>query len=208
MSDTATSAVALSKAAPSGSAQAETAQAETAPSKPVTGSDGAHTTGAACIGGAESLDDAARAGISDASRQDWDAWQVYFETTALLTARIEERLKQHGCSLMDYQLLLLLYSAPEHRMRMGELAHRLIFSPSRLSYQIGVLGKRGWVVRRRVECDGRGFEAVLTAEGLRAFRELRPAHARDVQELFFSALQDDDAARLAGLMRRVGGLLG
>jgi len=208
VSDTATSAVALSKAAPSGSAQAETAQAETAPSKPVTGSDGAHTTGAACIGGAESLDDAARAGISDASRQDWDAWQVYFETTALLTARIEERLKQHGCSLMDYQLLLLLYSAPEHRMRMGELAHRLIFSPSRLSYQIGVLGKRGWVERRRVECDGRGFEAVLTAEGLRAFRELRPAHARDVQELFFSALQDDDAARLADLMRRVGGLLG
>ena len=129
-------------------------------------------------------------------------------TTALLTARIEERLKQHGCSLMDYQLLLLLYSAPEHRMRMGELAHRLIFSPSRLSYQIGVLDKRGWVERRRVECDGRGFEAVLTAEGLRAFRELRPAHARDVQELFFSALQDDDAARLAGLMRRVGGLLG
>ena len=203
MSDTATRAVALSKAAPSGSAQAETA-----PSEPVTGSDGADTTGAACIGGAESLDDAARAGISDASRQDWDAWQVYFETTALLTARIEERLKQHGCSLMDYQLLLLLYSAPEHRMRMGELAHRLIFSPSRLSYQIGVLGKRGWVERRRVECDGRGFEAVLTAEGLRAFRELRPAHARDVQELFFPALQDDDAARLADLMRRVGGLLG
>ncbi|MBN6812823.1 MarR family transcriptional regulator [Kocuria indica] len=160
------------------------------------------------MGGAESLDDAARAGISDASRQDWDAWQVYFETTALLTARIEERLKHHGCSLMDYQLLLLLYSAPEHRMRMGELAHRLIFSPSRLSYQIGVLGKRGWVERRRVECDGRGFEAVLTAEGLRAFRALRPAHARDVQELFFSALQDDDATRLADLMRRVGGLLG
>lgn len=208
MSDTATRAVALSKAAPSGSAHVETAQAETAPSEPVTGSDGAHTTGAACIGGAESLDDAARAGISDASRQDWDAWQVYFETTALLTARIEERLKHHGCSLMDYQLLLLLYSAPEHRMRMGELAHRLIFSPSRLSYQIGVLGKRGWVERRRVEGDGRGFEAVLTAEGLRAFRELRPAHARDVQELFFSALQDDDAARLADLMRRVGGLLG
>ncbi|MEX5310285.1 MarR family winged helix-turn-helix transcriptional regulator [Kocuria sp. CPCC 205297] len=208
MSDTATRAVALSKAAPPGSAHVETAQAETAPSGPVTSSDGADTTGAACIGGAEFLDDAARAGISDASRQDWDAWQVYFETTALLTARIEERLKQHGCSLMDYQLLLLLYSAPEHRMRMGELAHRLIFSPSRLSYQIGVLGNRGWVERRRVECDGRGFEAVLAAEGLRAFRELRPAHARDVQELFFSALQDDDAARLADLMRRVGGLLG
>ena len=189
-------------------AASTSASAETAPSEPVTGSDGAEPTGAECIGDADSLGGAERAGISDASRQDWDAWQVYFETTALLTARIEERLKHHGCSLMDYQLLLLLYNAPEHRMRMGELAHRLIFSPSRLSYQIGVLDKRGWVERRRVACDGRGFEAVLTPEGLRAFRELRPAHARDVQELFFSALQGDDAARLADLMRRVGGLLG
>lgn len=147
-------------------------------------------------------------GAGDASQQEWDAWQLYFETTARLTARIEERLKTHGCSLMDYQVLLLLYNAPEHRMRMGELAQRLVFSPSRLSYQIGVLGKRGWVQRRRVECDGRGWEAVLTGDGLRAFRELRPAHARDVQELFFSALQGDDAARLADLMRRVSGLLG
>lgn len=148
------------------------------------------------------------AGVPDVSQEDWDAWQVYFETTAQLTARIEERLKAHGCTLMDYQVLMLLYNAPDRRMRMGELAHRMVFSPSRLSYQIGVLGKRGWVERRRVECDGRGWEAVLTAEGLRAFRELRPAHARDVQELFFSALQGDDAARLADLMRRVSGLLG
>lgn len=147
-------------------------------------------------------------GAPDVSQQDWEAWQVYFETTAQLTARIEDRLKAHGCSLMDYQVLLLLYNAPDRRMRMGELAHRMVFSPSRLSYQVGVLGKRGWVERRRVECDGRGWEAVLTAEGLRAFRELRPAHARDVQELFFSALQGDDAARLADLMRRVSGLLG
>lgn len=147
-------------------------------------------------------------GAGDASQQEWDAWQLYFETTARLTARIEERLKANGCSLMDYQLLLLLYNDPDHRMRMGELAQRLVFSPSRLSYQISVLGKRGWVERRRVECDGRGWEAVLTAHGVRAFRELRPAHARDVQELFFSALHDDDAARLADLMRRVSGLLG
>lgn len=166
----------------------DTVTCASVPSEPAMGSDGADAP--------------------DVAQQDWDAWQVYFETTAQLTARIEERLKAHGCSLMDYQVLLLLYNAPERRMRMGELAHRLVFSPSRLSYQIGVLGKRGWVERRRVECDGRGWEAVLTSEGLRAFRELRPAHARDVQELFFSALQGDDAARLADLMRRVSGLLG
>lgn len=147
-------------------------------------------------------------GPGAAAGEEWRAWQLYFETTARLTARIEERLKAQGCSLMGYQLLLLLYDAPERRMRMGELARRLVFSPSRLSYQIRVLGERGWVQRRRAECDGRGWEAVLTADGARAFRRLRPQHARDVSELFLTALRDDDAARLTAVMRRVAQRLG
>ena len=121
----------------------------------------------------------------------WDVWQLFFETTARLTTEIEARLKEHGCSLMDYQVLLLLRNAEDHRLRMGELAQRLVFSPSRLSYQIGVLEKRGWVRRRRCAEDARGLEAELTEEGLRAFRRLRPAHARDVEELFLSALEGD-----------------
>ena len=133
----------------------------------------------------------------------WDVWQLFFETTARLTTEIEARLKEHGCSLMDYQVLLLLRNAPGHRLRMGELAQRMVFSPSRLSYQIGVLEKRGWVRRRRCAEDARGLEAELTEEGLRAFRRLRPAHARDVEELFLRALEGDDADRLAAVMDRL-----
>ena len=133
----------------------------------------------------------------------WDVWQLFFETTARLTTEIEARLKEHGCSLMDYQVLLLLRNAEDHRLRMGELAQRMVFSPSRLSYQIGVLEKRGWVRRRRCAEDARGLEAELTEEGLRAFRRLRPAHARDVEELFLRALEGDDADRLAAVMDRL-----
>lgn len=133
----------------------------------------------------------------------WDVWQLFFETSARLTAEIEARLKEHGCSLMEYQVLLLLRNAPDHRLRMGELAQRLVFSPSRLSYQIGVLERRGWVRRRPCPEDGRGLEAELTDEGLRAFRSLRPAHARDVEELFLNALEGDDAERLRTIMERL-----
>ena len=93
MSDTATRA----------SERSQPVRSERAPSEPVTGSDGADATGAACIGGAESLSDAEciggtqGAGVSDASREDWDAWQVYFETTALLTARIDEAIVVATC---------------------------------------------------------------------------------------------------------------
>lgn len=137
------------------------------------------------------------------STSPWDAWQLFFETAARLTTEIETRLKEHGCSLMDYQVLLLLRSADDHRMRMGELAQRMVFSPSRLSYQIGVLEKRGWVRRRRCSEDGRGLEAELTDEGLRVFRRLQPAHARDVEQLFFHALEGDDAERLRAVMERL-----
>ena len=109
---------------------------------------------------------------------------------------------------MDYQVLLLLRNAPGHRLRMGELAQRMVFSPSRLSYQIGVLERRGWVRRRRCAEDGRGLEAELTGEGLGAFRRLRPAHARDVEELFLDALEPEDAERLTAIMTRVAGRLG
>lgn len=144
----------------------------------------------------------------DERADEWDAWQIYFETTALLTARVEERLKRLGCSLMEYQVLLLLYNAPGRCMRLGEVARHLVFSPSRLSYQMNVLETRGWVCRRRVPGDRRGFEAVLTSGGEAAFRKLRPLHARDVQELFLDELHGDDAARLADLMRRVAARLG
>ncbi|MFE7629215.1 MarR family winged helix-turn-helix transcriptional regulator [Kocuria sp. NPDC057446] len=142
------------------------------------------------------------AGPETAARP-WAVWQLFFETTARLTTEIESRLKEHGCSLMDYQVLLLLHDAEGRRLRMGELAQRMVFSPSRLSYQIGVLEKRGWVRRRRCPQDARGLEAELTDEGLRAFRRLRPAHARDVEQLFLRALEGDDADRLAAVMDRL-----
>lgn len=139
----------------------------------------------------------------EAGTRPWDVWQLFFETSARLTTEIEDRLKEHGCSLMDYQLLLLLRNATGHRLRMGELAQRMVFSPSRLSYQMGVLEKRGWVRRERCPDDARGLEAALTEEGLRAFRRLRPVHARDVEQLFLDALENDDAERLRAIMERV-----
>jgi len=133
----------------------------------------------------------------------WDVWQLFFETSARLTTELEARLKKHGCSLMDYQVLLLLRNADGRSLRMGELAQRMVFSPSRLSYQIGVLERRGWVRRRPCSEDKRGLEAELTDEGLTAFRRLQPAHARDVEELFLNALEGDDARRLRTIMERL-----
>ena len=68
------------------------------------------------------------------------AWRAYFEATQMLTEVLERRLKQDcGMSLADYNLLVLLYESPEGRLRLGELASRMVFSPSRITYQVKTL---------------------------------------------------------------------
>lgn len=126
-----------------------------------------------------------------------DVWRRYFESSALLTDRLERSLReQTGLSLADYNVLLLLTEAPEHTLRMGELARRLVFSPSRLTYLVKTLTDRGLVDRRDCAQDGRGKEAVLTDTGRSAFRRAAVLHGRDVEALFLDGLDDRDAAVL------------
>lgn len=106
--------------------------------------------------------------------------------------------------LSDYHVLLLLHEAPDRSLRMNELSRRMVFSASRLTYQIDTLCRRGWVRRENAAEDRRGSYAVLTDDGNAAFEAAAELHAADIDELFFSAVpNDDDATVLADIMRRL-----
>ena len=63
------------------------------------------------------------------------AWRVFFEASGRLQGILETRLKRaYGVSMPDYNILLALWEAPSHRLRMGELADRVVYSPSRVTY--------------------------------------------------------------------------
>lgn len=126
-----------------------------------------------------------------------EVWRHYFESSARLVHRLEQSLRaSSGLTLADYNVLLLLTEAPDQRLRMGELARRLVFSPSRLTYLVKSLSERGLVERRCTAEDRRGTDAVLTAAGADAFRRAAVRHARDVHGLFLDDLSDGDAATL------------
>lgn len=132
------------------------------------------------------------------------AWQVFIETSARLATVLDDDLKNSaGMSLADYQLLMLLHDAPQRRLRMRELSDRLVFSTSRLSYQIDTLVRRGWLCREPADEDKRGSYAVLTDSGADAFRSAATDHARCVQDLFFDALSVEDGAVLLAVMTRL-----
>ena len=132
------------------------------------------------------------------------AFRVYFETTARLLDRLEKRLKQEvGLTLSEYNTLLLLSEAPDGQMRMGQLAEAIVFSPSRLTYQVKVLTDRGFVNRVKCPEDGRAWQAELTPDGRTMFRRASVIHAKGVKELFTDVVSEDQLAEIHQIFRNV-----
>lgn len=132
------------------------------------------------------------------------AFRIYFETTARLRDRLEKRLKQQvGLTLSEYNMLLLLSEAPNGQMRMGQLAEAIVFSPSRLTYQVKVLTDRGLVKRVKCHDDGRAWQAELTAVGRTMFRRASVVHAKGVKQLFTDVVSDEQLAQIHQIFTQV-----
>ncbi|RZS31210.1 DNA-binding MarR family transcriptional regulator [Herbihabitans rhizosphaerae] len=131
-------------------------------------------------------------------------WRTYIETSIRLQTRLDDDLRATaGMSLIDYHVLLLLAEAPDCRMRMGELAARMVFSSSRLTYQVKAMEERGWVLRQQSSADRRVSHAVLTASGFTALRDAGEHHGRTVRELFTNDLDDEELRVLRRVFERV-----
>lgn len=136
------------------------------------------------------------------------AFRVYFETTARLLDELEKRLKQQaGFTLSEYNMLLLLSEAPRGRMRMGQLADAIVFSPSRLTYQVKVLSERGFVKRVKCPEDGRSWQTELTAEGRTMFRRASVIHAKVVKSFFTDAMTDEQLTMVHQVFSQVANTL-
>lgn len=132
------------------------------------------------------------------------AFRVYFETTARLLDRLEKRLKQQvGLTLSEYNMLLLLSEAPQGQMRMGQLADAIVFSPSRLTYQVKVLTDRGLVNKVKCPDDGRAWQVGLTAEGRTMFRRASVIHAKGVKQIFTDVVSEQQLAEIHQIFAQV-----
>ena len=96
---------------------------------------------------------------------------------AVLPRRLDADLtRSTGLSATDYYVLVHLSEAPERRLRMTDLAAGAALSMSGISRVIDRLQRIGLVVRERCPDDGRGWDAVLTDEGLRRLRDAWVVH--------------------------------
>jgi len=132
------------------------------------------------------------------------AWVTFLEASQLVGRAVDHQLRTAaGLTHAEYEILARLSEAPEQRLRMGDLAHRLVTPKSRLSYQIDQLAKVGLVRRERCPSDARGLLAALTEEGKAALRRAAPGHVATVRATFVDVLTAEQLDALTDALARV-----
>jgi DNA-binding MarR family transcriptional regulator len=127
----------------------------------------------------------------DASQQ--RDWRAYVEGSIRLTDLLDRDLKtKHGLTVAEYEILVRLSEAPDHRLRMAELAEVASQSRSRLSHTVSRLECKGLVARGTCGDDKRGVNAELTEEGFAFLHNAAMDHVTTVREYFVDVVDPAD----------------
>jgi DNA-binding MarR family transcriptional regulator len=134
------------------------------------------------------------------------AWRGMLEAHKDLVARLDAELERdHGLPLTSYEVLMYLTDSKAGKLRMGELADRLLLSRSGITRLVDRLERQGLVERQPCEDDGRGFYAVLTDAGREKLGRARPHHLAGVRRHFLDPLDPSELDALSRIWKRLAG---
>jgi DNA-binding MarR family transcriptional regulator len=132
------------------------------------------------------------------------AWARFLHAQATIIRRLEGELQDaHALGLGEFEALLQLSLADMDRLRMSELADRLVLSRSGVTRLVDRLEAAGYVARVTCASDARGAFAELTDAGRRCLRDAAPTHVRSVRTHFVDRVPPDELDRLARTLERL-----
>ena len=132
------------------------------------------------------------------------AWATFLRAHARVTRALERELHdEQRMALADYDVLVQLAAVEPRRLRMGELADRLLLSRSGITRLVDRLERAGFVARETCDTDRRGAWAVLTDAGYERLREATPVHLRGVAEHFIDRIPEARLDELQETLARV-----
>ncbi len=138
------------------------------------------------------------------SEQYLRVWRAFLKAHATIVDRIDHDLAAaERLPLSSYDVLIELYEAPEHRLRMHELAQRVVLSRSGLTRLVDRLEAEGFLTRDRCKTDRRGAYAVITEQGIAALRRAWPIYARGISQYFAQWLTSEEAQVLGSALERI-----
>src|ERR1700741_2618800 len=99
--------------------------------------------------------------------------------TRVLNAQL---VSDHGLTINDYDVMLLLARAPERQLRRIDLAESVLLPASGNPRLLDGRERAGYVTKAQCETDGGVTYAVLTDGGLDKLREAGETHVAGIRE--------------------------
>jgi DNA-binding MarR family transcriptional regulator len=131
-------------------------------------------------------------------------WRVFLRVHASLTRQLEhDLLVEHDLPLASYDVLVQLAEAPQRRLRMTDLADRVLLSRSGLTRLVDRLTSDGLVQRQSCDSDARGTFTVITEAGLNRLRQAAPTHLRGIESYMTRRLEPAELGHLGLLLDRL-----
>ncbi len=135
---------------------------------------------------------------------DLDLWHEFLRAHSYVATNLEDELQgQVGFPLTWFDVLHHLSEAPHGKLRLQDLADKLLFSRSGLTRLVDRIEEAGFVEREPDPHDRRGVSAVLTTAGRRALRKAGPTHDKGIDSYFLGPLNAGDKKALRSALRKV-----
>jgi DNA-binding MarR family transcriptional regulator len=142
--------------------------------------------------------------LSSPSREALVAWRLFLESSQALVDILDADLQAHsGISLRWYDVLVHLEEAPDDRLRMTELARRIVSSTSGLTRVIDGMERHGLVQRERPPTDRRAVEVVLAPKGIDLLDAARARHRQAIQRHFAQHVTERELQSLTRAFTRI-----
>jgi DNA-binding MarR family transcriptional regulator len=122
----------------------------------------------------------------------------------MLTRELSAQLvADHGLTLSEFEVLMLLARAPDRAMRRVDLAHEVRLSPSGVTRMLERLEGAGLVGKRNCKEDARVTYAELTEDGLAKLERCAPDHISATERLLGQRLDGHELDSLVELLGRL-----
>jgi len=136
--------------------------------------------------------------------EEWESWAALLMLHRTVLQDLDTELRQqHKLAVSEFDVLITLFNAPDHRLGMSALAREAMLSPAGITHLVTRLERDGLVKRELDPADRRKWFTVLTEEGDRALRTARRTHNTVLRRTFLAATSAADRKLLQQLWQRL-----
>jgi DNA-binding MarR family transcriptional regulator len=133
-----------------------------------------------------------------------EVWRSFLRAHSLIIRRLEtDLMDRHGIPLAWYDVLARLVESDDRRLRMSDLAERVMLSPSGLTRLVDRMVEAGLLCREPSENDARGSYAVLTDHGFETLRSATGTHLRGIRDYVLGRFTDAELLQISRYLARL-----